>query len=294
VSATERSEPLNPPIFAFLHVPKTAGSTLAGIVYNEYQDGSGVSLHNGGIASGVLYTDKFSYPEGFFTTESRPVHATLPPLDDVVIKAVIGHFSYGIHEIFDGPVAYFSMVRDPIERALSFVSHMREYRYEWLSGQERYQPVLELAGSDGDGFVEIAKRHGLLELSNDQTRRMAGNALPFGIEEFDTEDELLESTLDRFDFVGLTEKFDESLVLARHHFSWSPVKGYLAKLVSPQRVKATELSVTEVAELRRLNRLDIKLYEKVRRRFDTLLAEAPQALHEEIGALKCAVAGVRG
>ena len=294
MSDREFAGPLDPPIFAFLHVPKTAGSTLASMVYNEYQDGSGLSLHNGAIVSGVLYTDKFSYPEGFFTTESTPVHATLPPLHDVAIKAVIGHFSYGIHQAFDKPVAYFSMVRDPIERALSFVSHMKEYRYEWLAGQERYRSILELVDIEADGFVEIAKRHVLLELSNDQTRRLSGSALPFGIDEFDAEDEFLESALDRLDFVGLTEKFDESLILARHHFSWSPLKGYFAKLVNQQRMSAAELSVTDLAELRKLNRLDIKLYEKVRKRLDTLLAGVPDAVHEEIGALKSAVQAVRG
>lgn len=290
--ATERAEP-GSPVFAFLHLPKTAGSTLAGIVYNEYQDGSGVSLYNGAIVSGVLYTDKFSYPEGFFTTESTPVHAKLPRFDDVAIKAVIGHFSYGIHEVLDGPVAYFSMVRDPIERVLSFFFHLREYRYEWLFEQARYQPILELVGIEADGFVEVAKKHGLLELSNDQTRRLSGSAIPFGIDEFDTEDEFLESTLERFDFVGLTEKFDESLILARHQFSWHPLKGYFAKLVNPQRMSVSELSVADLAELRRLNRLDVKLYEKVKGRFDSLLSRAPQEVHKEIGALKSAVQAAR-
>ena len=118
----------------FVHIPKTAGTTLRAIISREYG------------ADRVLY-----YRE--------PPEAVKPGLLRMLIslsgpRLVTGHYAYGLHTLLKTRCRYFSMVRDPIRRAISnyyfaFNSASHGFRDEILSGRlgldefladDRYSP----------------------------------------------------------------------------------------------------------------------------------------------------------
>ena len=85
----------------FLHVPKAAGTTLQTIIERHYRPS-----------------------EIFFA--GTVVHEALSDLRraDVDVRAGIrfatGHMAYGVHDDLPGPSSYFTVLRDPIDRVVSF------------------------------------------------------------------------------------------------------------------------------------------------------------------------------
>jgi hypothetical protein len=82
------------------------------------------------------------------------------------------------------------------------------------------------------------------------------------------------SRMEEFAFVGLVERFDDSIRLAAHRFGWPSVAA--PPRLNPRRSERDPADLTEKAmdQIRRLTKLDQKLYDHARRRFET-----------EIGAL---------
>jgi hypothetical protein len=70
--------------------------------------------------------------------------------------------------------------------------------------------------------------------------------------------------------VGLTERFDESILLLGHAFGWRDVR-YVSVKVARQRA---ELAPGDRALLERRNALDIDLYEHARAIVERRIAEA--------------------
>src|SRR5690606_10316613 len=111
----------------------------------------------------------------------------------------------------ENPCRYFTMLRDPVERVLSWYSYVREYTPHHLR-----QRVL--TGGAGGGEMSLAQclREGIsVELDNHMVRTLAGQRhvhVPFGC----ATREMLEearANLATFSAVGISERFDESLAL---------------------------------------------------------------------------------
>ena len=82
--------------------------------------------------------------------------------------------------------------------------------------------------------------------------------------------------------VGVTERFDESLLVFRHTLGWERDDVYyLPRLVNPHRPAATELSAAVRSVIAERNRFDLALYEWAAARFD----EQAQGLGDELTEL---------
>lgn len=84
----------------FLHIPKTAGSSLRQIVEQEYPGDDCLSIY----------------------THRTPEFLASIQEDVPKAKAIYGHFSYGIHEFLGIHGRYVTFVRNPINRVLSYYS----------------------------------------------------------------------------------------------------------------------------------------------------------------------------
>jgi hypothetical protein len=83
-----------------------------------------------------------------------------------------------------------------------------------------------------------------------------------------------EATLDRCAMVGLTERFEESLLLAGSTFGWpTTALRFVPKNRGRRRPKRLDLTDEERAALEAANRLDLALYRFAEDRFDRLLGE---------------------
>ena len=83
----------------FLHVPKTAGSTLRPIIDRHYAAGVICKLD-------VLPRD-------------LEIFLNLPEQPRSKIRVLEGHLQFGLHEHLSVPVDYVTMLRDPVDRIIS-------------------------------------------------------------------------------------------------------------------------------------------------------------------------------
>jgi hypothetical protein len=266
-------------VLLFLHIPKTGGSTLSNYLYQH----PGFLI---GSESSPTTSDKYfnygiyHYPAGFckdpscYVAEQREHIANLSGL-----KAVIGHFSYGIHEAIPGRYRYVTMLRHPVRRVLSLYSHLR---LDALHGWVDLATFVSECPPDGwskrlSARYRCAPRHGeqiIRERSraivdNDQVRRTTGEDPPFGECTPDMLERAKAIVRDRFALVGTTERYVESLLLMSRGLSPYEVPLVLPRLVNPSRPaeEAIPTAVRDVIEAR--NSLDLELY----RFADELLSE---------------------
>jgi hypothetical protein len=78
---------------------------------------------------------------------------------------------------------------------------------------------------------------------------------------------------ERFSVVGVTERFDESLLLTGRAFGWNRLH-YFKVNVAPQSDR-TPPSAAALEEIRQRNALDVALYRWVVERLDRIIADDP-------------------
>jgi hypothetical protein len=114
-----------------------------------------------------------------------------------------------------------------------------------------------------------------MEMDNGQTRAIAGDtSTPFGQ---CTEDMLRTAQRNieaSFSAAGLTERFDETLILLREALGWSHLC-YVAANVSPRRLTLEDLPQDTVRLIEEHMSLDRELYGFIRRRFDEAISAIP-------------------
>ncbi len=136
------------PTVLFLHIPKAGGTTLGDYVFNQCraEDGRDEGLLN----AGVLFL-----PFGFFKEPDLAISENIQNLlRRTDLRAVIGHFWYGIHKYVERPATYITLLRNPAERIVSL------YHYLKLEGRMSIE--------------EFVATPSFKEMDNDQTRRIAG------------------------------------------------------------------------------------------------------------------------
>ena len=228
-------------IVVFVHVPKTAGTTVLRILEREYGADALLTLYDS------TFGDELS---------------TLPAARLAGIRAVAGHFYFGVHQDTSLPCRYFTFLRDPVERIVSHYHFVRGQPDHYLHGAATRLGLRE--------YVEVC---GGAEPNNDQTRLLAGrNAAPAdGI----SSPEMLPAAklnLERHDVVGLTEAFDASLLLLQRSFGWRAPFYRKQNVSRPGRARRLDGATREA--IFEYNALDLELYRHARERFEQQLAEA--------------------
>ncbi|HVX30184.1 MAG TPA: hypothetical protein VHA53_06860, partial [Nitrolancea sp.] len=126
------------PVVIFLHAPKTGGTTLVRIIERQSAPGSVLNLYDS------------SYGEEL---------AAYPPEEIERIRAIAGHFYFGVHRFIARPSVYITVLRDPVARVISHYHFVR-----CSPGHYLYDAANELSLSE---FVVAC---GPDEPNNDQTR----------------------------------------------------------------------------------------------------------------------------
>jgi hypothetical protein len=101
VAHLPRGERSSRPTLLFMHIPKTAGTTLRKTLVKNYKRSE--------VA--YLYPD----PPGFPLRDLRD----LPLSQRAQFRLVVGHFQYGIHNEIPNDCWYFTIIRDPVARVWS-------------------------------------------------------------------------------------------------------------------------------------------------------------------------------
>jgi hypothetical protein len=241
-------------LLVFVHIQKTAGLSLRKILLREY----------GGRSHVQLLPNVFTRPQGSLE-EVRRIAAETPE----GIRVIHGHIMFWPDIVWSPSTRFFTLLRDPVGRVIS--------HFHWL--RERSRRFSEKVKLDD------ALRQGAIP-DNLQTRVLSASVAPVG----EVPDEALQqaiTSLDRFTVVGLTERFDETLVLLTREFGWCRTT-YERTNVTPGRTPQEEIAPETVELIQHLNSLDMKLYAHARERFERDVARQGDGFRIEAAALRSA------
>lgn len=245
-------------VVLFLHIPKTGGTTLKHCIYNEYKMNGNYVAEDGYLVNGIYY-----YPGGFYKeTQIPPKVIRAMKRDD--IRAVTGHFSFGIHSYISRHWTYVTLLRNPVDRVVSFYYHLRKHNwienYNWLRARVKNKLDEKILSRDID-IEDFVLHLSCMEADNDQTRRIAGLDPEFGKCSISILNKAKENLCRDFSAVGVTERFAETLILIKRTLGWAHEPYYLPGLVNKDRPASASLPQRSVDIILERNQLDANLYE---------------------------------
>lgn len=221
----------------FLHIPKTAGSTIRSILAQNFHPDARLV----GKEATKLSEDQ---------------------LDKV--KLISGHFVYGLHEKINRPGSYFTMLRHPVDRFFS------EYRYikdRWqhdpaMRNMWMQYPTFEVF-SRANLSVEYFVKNYPIYMDNIFVRKISGQVPERRrVTESDLES-AKRSLRHNIDIFGVSERFDESILLIAKKYKFNcPV--YVIKNVGVKQEISSEVRERIAEE----QKFDIELYNWAVHRFN--------------------------
>jgi hypothetical protein len=231
----------------FIHVPRTAGTTLREAILRHYAPGE------------VMTWDDSTTARGWQAALHARVVMMIPyPANESVQslgapKLIMGHLPY----LPDGhwqhdPFSYFTFLREPVQRVIS------DYHWTGLLPAHRFHNHCA-----GLTLPEALTAKQYINLDNIHVRLYA-NAMdvPFGELDGGHLASAIEA-LETFAFVGLTEHFEDGVRELERLYDW---KNLPAQLVDKNRIQYDRERDPNLAELvAEVNHWDIALYEHVLR-----------------------------
>lgn len=250
-----------PPIDLFVHIPKTAGTTMIQLLMQNYPQAGTFNL-------------------GSIVQQRITEFKSLTPDQQNNYQLVVGHMSYGLHEYIapSRSYRYFTMMRDPVERVLSLYYFIRRnpghYLHEAIVGEDLTIP-------------EFLNFQDLYLARNGQTRFLCGlDVMPYYGPVDEQSLALAKSHIEKNILVtGLTEFFDESLLLFKHVFGWKRIN-YSKQNVTYNRAQQEDLPGEFLAAIRAHNNLDMELYHFAREKFEKQVAAYGPGFESDLAKLR--------
>lgn len=219
----------------FLHIPKTAGTSLRQIVEQEYQPENCLFLY---------------YPV-YDEVTMEEIHLQLPK-----VKVLYGHLTFGIHELLNITGKYVAFLRHPIDRVISF------YKYSACDLDSSYYTSIQ----NGLSLVDMLQQEVTIQTNNHMTRILANYWQEDRLEDVQLVDRALENILNNFYYVGLLERFNESIEQLGKKLNWKT--SYEIPYVNANTYeRQLKIDSMTQAVLEQYNYLDLLLYEAIKSNF---------------------------
>lgn len=238
-----------PPLY-FLHIHKTAGSTFTDILNRQFAPET--------ICPAQQWHQLFAMP--------------LPELGQYQLFR--GHFHYCFHTLLPTPPLFMTFLRHPVERSISRYLHLRrDYRHylypiahSMSLRQFLHHPLtraqvhnLQVRHLAFD-FDIRAIADPLMPLTDKMEMEAAVNQLLSDLPD-DSLLDLARERLNSFAFVGITERFQESLAVLAHRMNWAQIDSFVNLNVSQERMTRDNLEPDLLEEIFKLNEADLELYQ---------------------------------
>lgn len=234
----------------FCHIPKTAGVTLSHMLSNHFR-----------------HAEIFPYHEWV----SIPQH--LSQNEIISYRLYQGHFPWSSTvSLLGEPLASATMLRNPIERVLSAYHH--------IVGIVDHPLHERIGGSEAtlENFIDKAE---LAQYSNTHVAFLGSEALPnvtieaarrakhmMGSEiQKPANLTLAKERLEKIEFFGITELFDESMHLLSHTFNWEPLQEFESHNLGVNTKTIDAYNPKTIDRLCDVNQLDLELYQYSRNLF---------------------------
>jgi hypothetical protein len=232
------ADPTEAERFFFVHVQKTAGTALLKRLKEQFGDRHVYPDRTDGILpDAVLVWEQLA--ERFTARRDE-------------IRVVTGHFPLCVSELLGAPFRTFTVLREPVERTLSYLRHHRV-----LLPEDKDVP-LEQIYEDPFRYEGLVHNHMVKMFALTPDTMTAGALTPVRFERHHLE--LAIERLATVDVVGVQERFEEFCGELERRFGWDLGPPVFANRTAPFDV--SDAFRTRIAED---NALDVELYEYARK-----------------------------
>lgn len=236
------------PLLLFVHIPKTAGTTTWYVLRRQYPRDS------------VL---RFKTPN--YAQNELDLQAKLEA-DTGELNVVGGHVPFGFHRFTQRPYAYFTLLREPTERVISDY-----YRIIRQPADPQHIEFTQGKVSLKEGLMQMGCNISVLFLAGENPWETQATA-----EHLKKAKQVLH---DEMRVVGLTEHFDQSLMLMQQAFGW---KTPFYQMKNVARNRPSEIAPEAYRLAAKLNALDVELYEYAGTLFNAQWSENRQLLEPRL------------
>ncbi len=240
----------------FMHIPKTAGTTLRQIIQQQYGEEHIFSAYIGvGAATLSAHIDRLKLR---LNQESNQLDSPLKP----EVKLILGHVGFGLHEILGRELKYMTFLRHPVDRVISWYYHQQRVKDAKYHQESQYLSLRELITN----LQPIpTDNHQTRYLSGDWLQQQLGQAgVSYGECDRSLFNQAKENLRQYFSVVGIQEDFDGSLALCRKVLQWQRVD-YIPENIGKDKVRLVQSEIDFVAKC---NPWDLELYEYAKTLFD--------------------------
>jgi hypothetical protein len=240
--------------WGFVHIPKTAGTSLAAALASAYGPYYNIAPLKYSDDAVEHRTHMWAAVRDFiFNQEIRP--------NDLKYKLFSGHLHRHYVDVIREKLPdtrLFTYLRDPVDRVVS------DYRYCLTPTH----PLNEATRNEFKSIIEFAssRKH-----CNAMTKYLVGRG------DF-PDDEIIDFVSTRFDFIGTSEKFDDSNKILSAILDIPPIKMRNLNVTQSTSENKVELSDEVRRAIRELNHQDALLYEYVSRVLDKRLIDIEKSL----------------
>ncbi len=242
------------PTVIYLHIPKTGGTTVHAICEHQYS------------------------PAEYCYLDHQPDIYTMSEAERMAIRFLRGSFWFGIHEQVSSPFTYITLLRDPVKRVVSLYDYTRQI------AEHNMHPV-----TTQYTLPEIYARKLHKEaLDNGQTRRISGvwDQVPHGKIDEEIFSLAKQNLIDHFSVVGVTERFNETLLLIQELTGWRSITYVKQNTARDVQAKKTVLTAAEKEQIASYNHWDQQLYHFASELLDTAVAQRGEPFQKRLASFE--------
>jgi Sulfotransferase family len=240
--------PSGQPLLYYLHIFKNAGNTMREVLWRNRGAGEFIDV--------MLYRrmDQRRCPQTF-DSQDDDVRELRDLITDNIcdLSYVAADMPFGIHRYVPRPVRYLTVLREPVDRLISYWYFAYNARHQ-TKLQRSMWDVIEEHGFDVYAAVE---KGGLIHYSNDQTRCVLGSdKIVLGADDLLAAQDLIAGS---YDLVGTVARLGDFLRVLAGREGWQ-ADWELPRLNVGDRSDRSLLPAGAIAAFRELNEIDAALY----------------------------------
>ena len=259
----------------FVHIPKTAGSTMVAIIN---------PIFKGELRCPHYYTHELS---GMSFEEIRRY------------RYYIGHFHYGAMEPLLPPgFLCFTILRNPVSQYISrFYHHQRFNNFKRFENQKAFYLDLinEIPKIQTMSLLEFVDNDSLKFARSSRNEQYSSLGRLFDLDpsgqfqvKFKTPDkwvdiEVVKQRLASMSCFGLTERFQDSLFLLCYTFGWEPILETQRLNANPNPTSHDKIDPETLQRIEAVNNFDMELYKFARPLFERRFLQMCHELLERYG-----------